>query len=355
MLVVKLIEAAMRISGGIGFDYSNHVIDSGLLGVCGLLGCCGPRQRRSHRRRFRATEVPPSQVSSFSPPNDVGAGKTHSGPPSVLRPEHAMQPYREDSDDEDGYIMGAWQPFPGPGYNSVTEPSSPVQQPTSQSSTGFSRVGGGRAHFDSPYAIASGSTQTFPSVGRNSFTSSPLAVFRDDDSPRPSLTQDAHFLSGPTPSTHVRTKSQTAIVENSPTVFHNLSPRRTSEHADRRNSDKYSHPAALTFQDEDDSDLGHPKKKHWYQLRRARPRSEGSSLPVMDSSLISPSPDSEPGRSFVVIRARKPQGLPSNVPHSPDPNTPEFPPVDPSVSHERHSFTVDNRGSGDPRGWNVTT
>jgi hypothetical protein len=34
--------------------------------------------------------------------------------------------------------------------------------------TGFSRVGGGRAHFDSPYAIASGSTHTFPSIGQQS-------------------------------------------------------------------------------------------------------------------------------------------------------------------------------------------
>ena len=254
MLVVKLIEAGMRLASGIGFDYSKHAIDSGLFGVCGLLECCGPRQRQhSHRHRIRATEVTPSQISSFSPPNEAGVTKTHSGPPSVLRPEHALRPYREDSDDENGYIMGAWQPFPGPGYRPVSEPSPTAPPRSPQSSTGFSRVGGGRAHFDSPYAITSGSATSFSAVAaaRNEVNpSSPLAVFSDEEGsggvpppPRTSLGggsrhQELNVLPS-TPSTvHVRTKSQTAIVEDAFVSMGHLQARwrgrRSSSHRNRQ-------------------------------------------------------------------------------------------------------------------------
>jgi hypothetical protein len=351
MLVVKLVEAALRIASGIGFDYSNHVIDSGLLGVFGLLGCCGPRQRqRSHRRQFRATALPPSEVSSFSPPNGPVPGKTHSGPPSVLRPEHALRPYREDSDDENGYIMGAWQPFPGPGP--ANENSSPVQ-PQHQTSTGFSRVGGGRAHFDSPYAITSESTQTFPSIGRNSFTSSPLAVHSDADLPPPS-TQSQEPNQGSTPLPHVRTRSQTAVVENISALLSNLPTRRMSVSAEHRLSSNLSPPTAFPFQDEE-SDSDHPKKKPWYQRRRNRPRSEGSSLPGTSQPEPLPS-GSEPGRSFVVIRDRKPQGgMQTGLPRLPNPDASS--PGDPPAPSDRRRSTagVEGKASGDMRVWNTTT
>ena len=48
MLIVKVVEAILRIVGGIGFGRSRHVVDSGLLGTMGLMGCCGPRH--PHRK-----------------------------------------------------------------------------------------------------------------------------------------------------------------------------------------------------------------------------------------------------------------------------------------------------------------
>src|SRR5262249_10453082 len=151
-------------------------------------------------------------------PDESGLGvvKTQSSPPSVLRPEQALRPYKEDSDDENGYIMGAWQPFPGPGYHAVDEPPSPVLPRPSTSSTGFTRVGGGRAHFASPYAIASGSKQVLPAPGvggGSEFDPSQLIPSADEEmalTSRP-LTSEQNVQATPVPF-HVRTKSQTAIV-----------------------------------------------------------------------------------------------------------------------------------------------
>ncbi|KAF5333550.1 hypothetical protein D9611_002728 [Ephemerocybe angulata] len=251
LLLVKFVEALVRILGGVGFDRSRHVVDSGIVGACGMLGCCGSKRRKRNNKgkrpgangrpgdKYKSSELgqsPSSQhlgstllkkrnsdLSSYNPPaallhadgSDHGSinaprflggadsrkGSTHSQPPSVLRPEHANQPYREDTDREwwnenegqgGAFIMGAWQPFgsttgnahgqasgSGPGYMPVAnvQPSKPSPQAATPS-TGFSRVGGGRAHIDSPYAITptgnshsqlglqtGGSTHTFPSIG----------------------------------------------------------------------------------------------------------------------------------------------------------------------------------------------
>jgi hypothetical protein len=206
MLLGKIIEGLIRIFGGIGFDRSKHVVDSGILGACGLLGCFRSRKkRRPHRgtrrrqkdlpsKRLRDSDLssylPPAVIINNAPPGFVHSqsrrGSGHSQPPSVLKPEHANRPYEEHNDD-DGYIMGAWRPSPRPssGYIPVSDglqtaaPGNFVLQPpqkpkpSSSSSTGpttsgFSRIGGGRAHIDSPYAIATGSTHTFPSIGHQS-------------------------------------------------------------------------------------------------------------------------------------------------------------------------------------------
>ena len=116
MLLVKLVEAVLRIFGGIGFNRSRHVVDSGLLGTMGLMGCCGPRRNSRSRSGYHpAHNRQPSSLALSRPaPPFKDSTPPSSGPPSVLRPEHAMQPYKEDSDDEGGFIMAAWQPFPGP-------------------------------------------------------------------------------------------------------------------------------------------------------------------------------------------------------------------------------------------------
>jgi hypothetical protein len=126
-------------------------MDTGLIGTCGLLGCCGGRRRsRSRSRPPRPSSTSRTLQDSFPLPSKAALARfspppsmsTSVGPPSVLRPEQAFRPYKEDSDDEGGYIMRAWQPFPQPVYTPVDE--APLPEPKS----GFTRVGGGRAHFD---------------------------------------------------------------------------------------------------------------------------------------------------------------------------------------------------------------
>ncbi len=360
MLVVKLVEAVVRIFGFVGFEQSKHIVDSGLLGACGLAGCCGDsRQRRRPRNatkkvkgkdsvnaRYKSTQpgnrdsIASSFMGSLGSPQRPGTGKgsLNSGPPpSVLKPEHALRPYREDSDDE-GYIMGAWQPFPtkaARGYVPVdASPSSP-KPPTS----GFSRVGGGRAHIDSPYAITAGSTQTFPSIGHQASyhnASAPsLPRLDDDDDDAPSLSainavrhqqspqRDDSLPPGAMQPLHIRTKSQTAIIEHAagsagPSAFvpTGAATRPTKQSATPPPS---AYTSGSTPLDEDNgSDSETPKKKPWYHLRRHRPHSSEGTSSAPNKPAEEPVPAAEPataptpGRSFVVVR--KPQVSPGRTP-----------------------------------------
>ena len=361
MLVSKIVEGLLRLFFGVSFDRSKHSSDTGLLGVLGLLGCscCGGRRRGGHRRKRNSGKRADgsgrphmsssalggmsqmdreSDISSYMPPAggaggmgghhaDDGTstpprflhaesrkGSTYSQPPSVLRPEHANRPYREAGpvgEEGEGYIMGAWQPFPRASVGSGTAysplvgevtsagtggaglgiaaaafrhgsspvpdgppagaqkaamvggPAAAVVPQAAPSPSGFARVGGGRAHIDTPYAIATGSTQTFPSLGQQSVhsqsqpqpqpqstrvhtqsfgasvasvtTMTPTlttagmrtaasALVYDDTEPAMSFSSvDAGVGSNGLPPgammpAHIRTKSQTAIVED----FHPL-------------------------------------------------------------------------------------------------------------------------------------
>ncbi|KAG5725684.1 hypothetical protein E4T56_gene7346 [Termitomyces sp. T112] len=372
MLLVKLVEALVRIFGQVGFDRSKHVVDSGLLGACGLLGCCGSRKRHKKRRPrdrrnpykiadLRSQQQPrDSDVSSYIPPTFPSIGREASpprflsaesrrgsssqGPPSVLRPEHAMRPYREDSEDE-GYIMGAWKPYPRPGYTPVLN-DSPVataksnfqQQLTKPSQTtigtvapsGFSRVGGGRAHIDAPYAIATGSTHTFPSIGHSTLGQSmhPHTLFDDDESPPPSLsnvegrqTDFSVLPPGAAQPSHTRTKSQTAIVEHAEILaaLQLGSSGRTQEH--EMSTGGLLRPPVMTGlphdDDDKDSDEIVTKKRSWFRLGRSRAHSGEDSPAAGPLSSVPPSlpvdeemggvgSTPQPTRSFVVIRKAQP-------------------------------------------------
>lgn len=358
MLVAKLIEAAVRIFGGLGFDRSKHVVDSGLLGAFGMLGCCGSRKKhRNTRHRYRATEVPRdavSEVSSYLPPAaGFLKGSTpshHSQPASVLRPEHALRPYREDSDDESGYIMGAWQPFPRPGYTAV-EGASPTQaHPNASATSGFSRVGGGRATFDTPYAIAAtGSTVTFPSArtasGGGPFPPSLL----DNDAPTASVANiarqpqqaDAELpLGAMLP--HMRMISQTAMVED-------YNPNPTS-HPVPPSAYRIRRASSSAVVDDDDADVSQPKKKHWYNVRKKRRHSDGALL-TRDEELAVTAPT--PGKSFVVIRDKKPQrpqstSLGQHQPSDAEASGSEVTDGETTPKERRGSFMVlrDNKNSG---------
>ncbi|KAG7447646.1 uncharacterized protein BT62DRAFT_892081 [Guyanagaster necrorhizus] len=368
MLVVKFVEALVRIVGMVGFERSSHIVDSGLLGACGLAGCCGSRKRRRPRRsndkKPQSGKVLPrydnadskhihkrdSDVSSYMPPGSLGTavgakGSVSSGPPpSVLKPEHALRPYREESDDENGYIMGAWQPFQTKASGYIPVNDTPTKAPPT--SSGFSRVGGGRAHIDSPYAITAGSTinagstQTFPSIPHqvpqptqpNASTGSLKRPDDDDDTPSLSANtavrqqQEYHARTGSLPPGamppfHVRTKSQTAIIEHAGGV-NQAGPSYPTGPAIRPVRDPTPPPTAFNLRhsnpgpdDDYGSDTDVPKKKPWYHLRRHRPHSsEGTSStakpPEEDTPPnLAPASTSAPQRSFVVIR--KPQQSPA--------------------------------------------
>ncbi|KAH9943196.1 uncharacterized protein BXZ73DRAFT_40772 [Epithele typhae] len=299
MLVMKILEAVLRIAGGIGFTKSRHVVDSGLLGTMGLMGCCGPRQRRRSSRGYRPTSNRQPSSLALSKPQPPFKDHTppSSGPPSVLRPEHAMQPYKEDSDDEGGFIMAAWH----------EERASPAPEAPK---SGFSRVAGGRANFDTPYAIASGSQQTFPSVEQRAPGSSAFAHADDSPPGTPSMVGSGRALPAgamPPSHAHTRTKSQTAVIEV-------LAP-------EAQAGLNAAAVAAATP----------PKKKFWYNRKKNRRLSESDV--ALDSSPAAPPPAEDAGRSFVVVRKGR-QGVPSQN------SATSAPMGGPADEHGRRSFTV---------------
>lgn len=300
LLLWKIIEGLTRIFGKIGFDHSHHTVDSGLIGVCSLLGCCGPRKGRKTRSRVKHSDLPPitSQVTLPLAARQ-NSTPTQSGPPSIFRPEHALRPYREDNDHDTGFIMGAWRPFPRPGYNPVAD-----NGPESPGKTGFSRVGGGRAHFDHPYSIATGSVHTFPSA-----TEQPPTPRRNSHESNPSITPSLTFAEQLPPGAmapHVRKKSQTAIIEHLP------APQRVSSRVDASTMPSSYRPhsqlweATSPISDDDASEVNQPttRKRHWFQLRKARRHSDGDEVRPAADAAPADLPD-DPGRSFVVVRSRK--------------------------------------------------
>ncbi|KAH9994086.1 hypothetical protein BJV74DRAFT_915651 [Russula compacta] len=303
LLVSKIIEAVTRIIGGVGFDRSRHTVDSGLVGVCGLVGCCSSRKHRGPRQRAKHSDLPRIAPSQTTLPftGRMGSTPTQSAPPSVFRPEHALRPYREDNDDDTGYIMGAWRPFPRPGYAPVvgdhgTPPESPGK-------TGFSRVGGGRSHFDAPYSIATGSAHTFPSPSIDQAPTPQRQSHESNPSVTPSVTnaerQPYSSLPPGAMAPHIRRKSQSAVIEHAPAPQKPRLYRRPAwrQPPCRRRS------VVSPISDEDATEVSQPKKRHWYQLRKPRRHSYGDEAQVGDVALTDKSGDT--GRSFVVLRGRK--------------------------------------------------
>jgi len=289
-----------------------------------------------------------------------------------LKPEHANRPYKEEHNDDDGYIMGAWRPSSRPpsGYIPVSDglqtaaPGNfvlqPPQKPKPSSSSsagpttsGFSRIGGGRAHIDSPYAIATGSTHTFPSIGHQSqnlnrsssaLAGQPLSYEQsvennEEDVPLSFSNVESGMALGKDGlplgmHAHIRTKSQSAIVENylpsgsGSGSGPSLTKQYQSLHSPAR-QDNFLRPPEENLPknkfmfggsdpDDDDSEDEQDqqkKKKPWYHLRRPRFHSteECTSTPASATDVgggevadwemgeLGPS-DPKQKRSFVVIR-----------------------------------------------------
>jgi hypothetical protein len=231
----------------------------------------------------------------------------------------------------------------------------------STTTPGFSRIGGGRAHIDSPYAITTGSTHTFPSIGHQSLkqpslnqSSSALpdqllqykrSSEDNEDDPPLSLSNVESVMAlgndGLPLESHIRTKSQSAIVENYLPVLSgsgsgpSAAKQYQSFNAPVRHlsQDNFLRPPEEIFPknnkftfggpDPDDDDSGdeqdqQKKKKPWYHLRRPRLHStEGRTSSTSASptdlggreyadgemgGLEDPSEPKQQQRSFVVIR-----------------------------------------------------
>jgi len=312
LLFTKTIEAVTRIIGGVGFDRSRHTVDSGLIGVCLLVGCCGSRKQRSPRRRAKHTDLPKIASQTTLPLTSrkgsaIGT-PTQSEPPSVFRPEHALRPYREENDDDTGYIMGAWRSFPRPGYNAVGDHATPPESPAK---TGFSRVGGGRSHFDTPYSIATGSAHTFPLMSADQ-TSTPQRLSHESNpSVTPSFTnaerQPYSSLPPGAVAPHVRRKSQSAVIEHAPAPPKAASALSSSSQlaaAAAAGPSSFRGHSQLSevvspISDDDAEVVNQPKKRHWFQLRKPRRQSDADEAQPGDVE------SGDTGRSFVVLRGPK--------------------------------------------------
>ncbi|KZV76013.1 hypothetical protein PENSPDRAFT_623379 [Peniophora sp. CONT] len=344
MLACKLLEAIVRIVTQTGFNRSRHTADSGLVGACALAGCCGSRKRRRRHRSKQSDiplNIPGSQTSSAVQRKPESVSTPVGGPPSVLRPEHALRPYREDTDDESGFIMSSWHK---PGYEAVpNDLGSPhMDSPTPKSSSGFARVGGGRAHFDQPYAAiaANNSTQTFPSVEppsqrRPSVESTlPATAFIDAERSYSSLPPGAM-------APHMRTKSQTAIIENTAAAAgaaQQVAPVRRQS----------LRPEIVSPDDDDDlSDSELPRKPKWFTGWKSRRYSDG------DESLPSPVPDdAEGGRTFLGRKKRRgSQPIPARMEEPPaavNPPGKSFVVVRPKQGSRPSTGGAGGSGSGAP-------
>jgi len=378
MFVVKLVEAFVRIFGGVGFHRTRHVVDSGLYGAYGLAGCCGSRPRKRPRRQGQhhvggsgsgsgtGLRLGPSQMFLAKPGVPSVPTPSSSAPPSVLRPEHALQPYREESDDEEGYIMGAWHSYPKPGYSAVEDQSFAVPTPPSQKSSGFTRVGGGRAHFDTPYAIQSDDSRaslerqglvphhgvTLPELDSNhppaSFkfgtpppnTSTPsVGIFQNKGSsnnspessgnwgggggpPRPTIGIAAgrQKLPGgampPTHPAHSRIQSQSADVVH-PGLTDPFPGSSGSGNGTGTSNTPGKTPSPMRpprFVSEDSSlDSPTPKTARWFLKLRNKGHSDSGTAADEEADPAGISDSNTHGRNFIVVRGGQGQGQSHNV------------------------------------------
>lgn len=272
------------------------------------MGCCGSRKQPSSRHRAKHSDLPKIGSQTTLPlTGQKGSTPTQtSAPPSVFRPEHALRPYREENDDDSGFIMGAWRPFPRPGYASVADNGTPPESPA-KTGTGFSRIGGGRAHFDTPYSIATGSAYTFPSTSLDL----PPTPQRHSQDSNPSVTpsfpnaerQPYSSLPAGAMAPHVRRKSQSAVIEHAP-----VPPKAAKAPSSQLAAIAFRRQSQLSevvspVSDEDLPEVSQPKKRHWFQLRKPRRHSDGEDARPGEEVLEDEPADT--GRSFVVLRDRK--------------------------------------------------
>lgn len=358
----------MRLSGRISFDRARHPSDAGLFGAIGMLPWFRSHRRGKNRRhRYRpAHSTQPGQESfnsssyrSSNPlttPYMAGASAANHGSQSVqsyLRPEQAATPYREDGDDPDrGYILGAF-------HDETLEAPMRTQPPPPppSSNTGFTRIAGGRATFETPFAIRNPPDadqrrhqQGSGSAASPATTSYPPNSYSLPNPPSSSTVPQAEASSNSLVSSgkrnHWRRKSETAVIEDA-SALHIQNPRfpnrdsrgpPTPTNQAMRDPSQGNTPIVEFGIDDDDSDTNvsvTPRRKYWFgssknqssdhrradsddggrsrhgdgslgiwPFRRGRNKSEADAF-----TAATPEPEPTPGPSFQVVR--RPQQRPS--------------------------------------------
>ncbi|KAG8891065.1 hypothetical protein FRB98_000074 [Tulasnella sp. 332] len=391
ILLMKILEGLVRLFGRISFDSARHPSDTGLFGTIEMLSFFKRHRRRgssARRHRYRPAhsntghEVPSPSTDRSShamvyETNSLSREKQHgtSSVPSYLRPEHARTPYKEDGDDLDkGYILGAFHdegnveppmpPMPQQQFyhhKQYTQPPVPAQQPPSN--TGFTRVKGGRANFDTPFAIRNPPGSEDRRNNRRTTESTSLVMTAYPPSSfthqhPPSLQQQQ---SEPSPSSfpqpapkklaHGRRRSETAVIEDTSSFAGGQGPpssRGPPTPTFQRGGQSPLFPPVMSLSmdvESEDSSVA-PRRKYWFggggsktpEHRRADSEEGGSRTHQAEGSSIiwpfrrgrnksepdrfqaaeEPEPGPEPGRSFQVVR--RPQPRPS-VPEQPSPGT----------------------------------
>ncbi|KAG8755453.1 hypothetical protein FRC14_004035 [Serendipita sp. 396] len=232
MLITKLLEGVARLVRGLSFASSRHSLDTGLFGV---LGCCGGISRRNKRNSRRAERRSGEGRARHSHGYSEASSHATTSPPyargnanvSYLKPEQASIPYRESSDDDTGFIMESWSKtdlnLPAGGAKSGSKLALDDVNTSAASdtapSTGFARVGGGRAHFNAPYAISSAMQPLAP--GRSSETPAPPSQFTSPPpiTPKPVSKAPDPLPKGAARPLHSRTRSQTAVIEDASALY----------------------------------------------------------------------------------------------------------------------------------------
>lgn len=347
MLLVKILEGFVRLFGRVPFDKATHSMDSGLLGALSQAGCCGVKRKPAKRRGRHSVGAATATVSDGSkhtPNSSLGAtgggrpgtsgglyqqtGSYRSSPSQVgqlsfLRPEQAFQPYREDADDESGYIMGAWAG--SAGYLPVAnEPGSASGVPEPPKATGFSRVGGGRARHDDPFATLPPTALSAAAQARMGYTMQPSSMGGSAGLPPGAMPPHSPqgSLSAASGRQHTRIHSHAAIIENagggalvpprgvmvdddSSATGSSVAPKKGGGFWQRRVAS--SPNQRRDSYDDEDTDTGNGNGngkgsvgRSWFG--RLMHRSDGDAAP----STPTPPPE-EPGpSSFVVMRNKKP-------------------------------------------------
>jgi len=272
VLVVKLVEAVVRLIVRAPFDDSTDEFDSGLLGAFSKASCCGEGLLRQSGRRRKGRRRPrgggggrknrhsttasqqgmldASQNSTFGKSSGELYGRYDT--PGGYEPQMGYFPETPDASfsQPGGFIMGGWRPPPPGPY--AAGPSDYLQmqerEPTQNDGDGgnggpvrsFSKIRGGKAALETPYTVQAttpgndGSRSPGPnqpllfasdgvSAGQGSqhpgYLPPPLAPFPSSSShAHPSAPLPPHAR----PTSYVRRKSETAVVDfaNPPPHFY---------------------------------------------------------------------------------------------------------------------------------------